>query len=79
MRYDHEGLLTKGFELGWPMTVWHKLQLKVSLRSKARRHGAIVNPMRGMMMGYPPQEITSFPAAITNCYGAGRVVYFPSL
>ena len=77
MRYDGTGPLTAGIELGWPMTLWHKLQLKVALREGAEGHGAIVNPMRGMMMGHPPQEGTPYPAAVTNRFGAGRVVYFP--
>ena len=77
MRYDDAGPLTAGLELGWPISLWHNLQLKVALRAGAEGHGAIVNPVRGMMMGHPPQETTPYPAAVTNRYGAGRVLYFP--
>jgi hypothetical protein len=77
MRYDESGPLTEGIELGWPMTLWHKLQLKVAVRGGAEGHGNIVNPMRGMMMGHPPQETTPYPAAVTHSYGKGRAVYFP--
>ena len=77
MRYDATGPLTAGVELGWPMALWHLLQLKVALRPGAEGHGVIVNPMRGMMMGHPPQEDTPYPAAVCHRFGAGRVVYFP--
>ena len=77
MRYDRAGPLTAGLNLGWPMTLWHKLQLKVQVRPGAEGRGVIVNPMRGMMMGHPPQEDTPYPAAVTHRFGAGRVVYFP--
>ena len=77
MRYDAAGPLTRGLELGWPMALWHLLQLKVALRAGAEGHGVIVNPMRGMMMGHPAQEDTPYPAAVCNRFGAGRVVYFP--
>ena len=77
MRYDDAGPLTRGLELGWPMALWHLLQLKVALRAGAEGHGVIVNPMRGMMMGHPAQEDTPYPAAVCNRFGAGRVVYFP--
>lgn len=77
MRYDRAGPLTAGLEPGWPMTLWHKLQLKVAPRAGAQGHGVIVNPMRGMMMGHPPQEDTPYPAAVSQRFGAGRVVYFP--
>ena len=77
MRYDDAGPLTAGLELGWPMALWHLLQLKVAPRAGAESQGVIVNPMRGMMMGHPPQEDTPYPAAVCNRFGAGRVVYFP--
>jgi hypothetical protein len=77
MKYEEAGPLSEGIELGWPMPLWHKLQLKVAVREGAEGHGNIVNPMRGMMMGHPPQETTPYPAAVTNIYGKGRVVYFP--
>ncbi len=77
LRYDHAGPLTAGLELGWPMTLWHELQVKVAVRAGAAGHGVIVNPMRGMMMGHPPQEDTPYPAAVSNRFGAGRVVYLP--
>ncbi len=77
VRYDRAGPLTAGLNLGWPMTLYHKLQLKVRARPGAEGHGVIVNPMRGMMMGHPPQEDTPYPAAVSHRFGAGRVVYFP--
>lgn len=77
VRYDSAGPLTADLNLGWPMTLYHKLQLKVRARPGAEGHGVIVNPMRGMMMGHPPQEETPYPAAVCNRFGAGRVVYFP--
>ena len=77
MRYDAAGPLTQGLELGWAMALWHLLQLKVAPRAGAEGQGVIVNPMRGMMMGHPPQEDTPYPAAVCNRFGAGRVVYFP--
>ena len=77
LRYDQDSPLTAGLELGWPMTLWHLLQLKVAVRVGAEGHGMIVNPMRGMMMGHPAQEDTPYPAAVSTRFGAGRVVYLP--
>ncbi len=76
-RFDEPCELTEGIPLGWNMTVWDKKQTKVRPREGARGLGHQVNPMRGMMMGHPPQETTPFPAAVLNEFGKGRVVYFP--
>jgi len=61
----------------WPMTVWTTKQLKVEVAGKASALGHLVNPMRGMHMGHPPQEDTPYPACVIHKYGKGRVVYFP--
>ena len=76
-RFDEACELTDGIPLGWNMTVWDKKQTKVRPREGARGLGHQVNPMRGMMMGHPPQETTPHPAAVVNEFGKGRVVYFP--
>jgi hypothetical protein len=75
-RFDEPNEITDGVPLSFPMTVWDKLQTKVRVRDGARALGNQVNPMRGMMMGHPPQEVTPHPAAIIQEVGKGRVVYF---
>ena len=75
-KFTEEHALTRNIPLNWDMTLWSKLQLKVE-PSAGEPIGNIVNPMRGMKMGHPPQETTWYPAAVTNTFGKGRVVYLP--
>lgn len=75
-KFTEENALSKGIPLNWDMTLWSKLQLKVD-PTTGESVGNIVNPMRGMKMGHPPQETTWYPAAVTNRFGKGRVVYLP--
>jgi len=75
--FGDEHPLTAQLPQGWPMTLWNKLQLKVSVRDAAEGLGNLVNPTRGMHMGNPPQETIPYPAAVVRTYGQGRVVYLP--
>jgi hypothetical protein len=77
LHFDEEHPLTSEVPLGWPMTLWNLLQLKVRTHETATGLGNLVNPTRGLHMGNPPQETLPYPAAVTRRYGEGRVVYFP--
>lgn len=77
VRFDEEHEITRNIRRAFPMTLWEKYQTKVRLRNGAQALGRIVNPMRGMHMGNPPQEITPYPAFVLNTFGKGRVVYMP--
>ena len=76
-RFDEESPLTKNVPISWPMTIWNKNMIKVRVINNGVPMGKMMNPMRGMMMGHPPQEETNWPAAVMQNYGKGRVIYLP--
>ncbi len=75
MQFEEPHELLDGLPLQWPISNWDKLQLKVRPLTGATPVGRIVNPMRGMHMGYPAQETTEYAPIVTNRVGQGRVVY----
>lgn len=67
--------VTAGLEPRFPLSVYETLQTRVKARAGAKPLGAIVNPMPGFHMGYPPHERTGAPALLVREHGKGRVVY----
>ncbi|MBE7540495.1 MAG: ThuA domain-containing protein [Opitutaceae bacterium] len=67
--------VTKGLELGFPVSVYKTLQVKARTRNPGDVLGVIVDPMPGFHMGYPPLNRTDSPALVARTVGKGRVVY----
>lgn len=67
--------VTAGLTLDFPMSVYETLQARVKAHTGAEALAAIVNPLPGFHMGYPPHERTGVPALLVRGHGKGRVVY----
>jgi type 1 glutamine amidotransferase len=72
---EKEHPVTKGLDVGFPMTVAKKLQVKVKSDQQNDVLAVIVDPMPGFHMGYPPLKRTDSPSLLTRTVGKGRVVY----
>lgn len=67
--------VTQGLELGFPLSVYKTMQVKVRSARPEGVLGVIVDPMPGFHMGYPPLNRTEAPALVARAVGQGRVVY----
>lgn len=67
--------VTQGLELGFPLSVYKTMQVKVRSAQPGGVLGVIVDPMPGFHMGYPPLNRTDTPALVARTVGQGRIVY----
>lgn len=67
--------VTQGLAMGFPLSVYKTLQVKVRSQEAKGVLGVIVDPMPGFHMGYPPLNRTDTPALVARTVGQGRVVY----
>ncbi len=72
---EREHPVTAGLTLDFPLSVYETLQTQVRAHAGTDTLAAIINPLRGFHMGYPPHERTGFPALLVRPHGKGRVVY----
>ena len=72
---EKEHRVTDGLTLDFPLSVYETLQVSVRPHSGTEALAAIINPLPGFHMGYPPHERTGAPALLVREHGIGRVLY----